>query len=164
MCTHDQLVYIVFGLLFWFCGCSAKSQPTPLSGEGLATVAGPGSGNELAPYISSYEPTWPNSVVTPTRVVTPLVANAGDEDEDDAEDGEEQENDPAVEACHDAADSCFASDGDELPCLTALAQCLSATDAKDMAACIQSEVDCLKAGVASVTCEVQADGCLGALD
>ncbi|MEC8024443.1 MAG: hypothetical protein VX223_10950 [Myxococcota bacterium] len=166
MCTYYQPIYLAFMLLFWFCGCSAKSQPTLLSGQGLASVVGTRADDELAPYISSNEPTWPNSGMTPTRVVTPLLPNTGDEDEDEAEGGEEeeQEDDPAIEACHDAADSCFASDGDELPCLTALVQCLSATEAKDMAACIQSEVDCLKAGMDSATCEVQADGCLGALD
>ena len=141
-------------------GCEATSHSPPHSTrasnipvESLASIA------SVAPYRSSNEPKWAGDVASPLNVPTP--ANIAEEVE---EDEEEFEEDPAIEACYEAAEPCFSADGGEVDCLSVLATCLSNAGASDVASCIQGEADCLVSGVDSASCSDQAEVCLDGLE
>ena len=152
----NRTIPILLVVYLWLIGCSAQSQS---SDAPVSSLTRPPTEESVAaalpPYVSSHEPQWGASNPAPTNVPTPPGI---------AEEEEEEEEDPEVEACHITAEACFSAESNELACLTALAGCLAGTEATDVGACIQAEVDCLNAGTNAVTCETQADACLEELE
>ena len=151
-CYRGPRLSMLIAMLF---GCGTDTIPS----TSPSSVATPPSMESAAPYRSPYEVTFGTTVPAPPNVPTPKGIQEEVEDED-----EEVEESADVEACHTAAETCFASELAEVECLMTFATCLSETDEVELAACIQGEVNCLSEGKDAATCEALTDACLEALE